>query len=81
MSDADIDIIRWIGAVATIVAAIIVAWGPTAKVMAGGFVLFCIAALSWVYSGIVEDKPALLLQNLVLLAINVLGVWRWSRRA
>jgi hypothetical protein len=36
-----------------------------------------VAALAWMIDGYLEDKPSLLIQNIVLLLINAFGVYRW----
>jgi hypothetical protein len=42
-----------------------------------GLALFIVAALAWMADGWLEGKASLVIQNVILLAINVLGVWRW----
>ena len=49
--------------------------------MVAGFALFIVAALAWMADGWLEGKASLVIQNVILLAINVLGVWRWLPRA
>ena len=49
--------------------------------MIAGFALFILAALAWMADGWLEGKASLVIQNVILLAINVLGVWRWLPRA
>jgi hypothetical protein len=75
----DIELLRWAAALSTIVAASLVAWRGPARLTAVGFVLFSFAAASWIAASIIDDAPALALQNLVLLGINLFGVWRWFR--
>ncbi len=75
-----LEIVRWAAALCTIVAALIVAWGEPARLVAGGFVLFTLAALLWIGAAIADDAPDLLIQNAVLLGVNIWGVVRWWRR-
>ncbi|WP_372892935.1 hypothetical protein [Rhodosalinus sp.] len=75
----DTELLRWAAALATMLAAGLVAWRGPPRQTAWGFVLFCFAALSWIAAALIDDAPALALQNVVLLGINLLGVWRWFR--
>jgi hypothetical protein len=49
--------------------------------MVAGFVIFIVAALAWMADGWLEGKASLVIQNLILLGINMVGVWRWYPRA
>lgn len=69
-------LLRTFAAVTTIIAAALVAANWNARVMVVGFSIFIIASLAWMADGWLE-----LIQNVILLAINVLGVWRWFPRA
>ena len=73
--------IRWGAAICVIAASLMVAWGGSARWMAGGFVLFTVASLAWIGAAWWQDEWALLTQNGVLLAVNLWGLGRWSRRA
>ena len=68
----DTDLLRWAAALATMAAAGLVAWRGPPRQTAWGFVLFSAAA-------VIDGAPALALQTLVLLGINLIGVWRWFR--
>ncbi|TFL16102.1 hypothetical protein [Jannaschia formosa] len=72
--------VRWAAAILTIVAALSVAWGEPARLVAWGFVMFTVAAVLWIAAAVVDGKWAILAQNAVLLAVNLWGVWRWWRR-
>lgn len=75
-----LDIVRWAAAICTIVAALIVAWGEPPRLVAGGFLLFTLAAMLWIGAAVAEETPDLLIQNAVLLGVNVWGVLRWWKR-
>ncbi|WGH79473.1 hypothetical protein [Jannaschia ovalis] len=75
-----LELTRWAAAVATIAAALMVAWGEPPRLVAWGFALFVVASLCWIGASLAQDKPALLIQNGVLLAVNVWGLWRWWGR-
>jgi len=74
-------LLRTFAAVTTIVAAALVAANWNARVMVAGFAIFIVASLAWMADGWLEGKASLVIQNVILLAINVLGVWRWFPRA
>ena len=74
-------LLRTFSAVTTIIAAALVAANWNARVMVAGFAIFIVASLSWMVDGWLEGKASLVIQNVILLAINVLGVWRWFPRA
>jgi len=74
-------LLRTFATVTTIVAAGLVAANWNARVMVAGFGIFILASLAWMADGWLEGKASLVIQNVILLAINVLGVWRWFPRA
>jgi hypothetical protein len=74
-------ILRWAASISTIVAALLVAWRGSSRLTAIGFLLFVIASLCWIAASLMGDRDPLLLQNLVLLAINLFGLARWGRAA
>jgi hypothetical protein len=43
--------------------------------------IFIVASVAWMVDGWVEAKTSLVIQNVILLLINVIGVWRWSPKA
>ena len=73
--------LRTVAAVTTVVAAALVASNLNARVTVAGFSIFIVASIAWMVDGYLESKSSLLIQNAILLAINVLGVWRWLPRA
>jgi hypothetical protein len=74
-------LLRAVAAVLTVIAALLVAanWSPRAMVI--GFSVFIVASIAWIVDGWLEDKLSLLIQNIVLLGINIFGVWRWLPKA
>ena len=74
-------LLRTFAAATTIIAAGLVAANWNARVMVAGFSLFIVAAQAWIADGWLEGKASLVVQNVILLAINVLGIWRWLPRA
>jgi hypothetical protein len=43
--------------------------------------IFILASIVWMIDGWLESKSSLVIQNVILLLINVLGVWRWFPKA
>lgn len=74
-------VLRAVATIATIAAAILVAsnWSP--KLMVTGFYIFIFASVAWMLDGYFEDKASLVVQNVVLLLVNIFGVYRWQPRA
>jgi hypothetical protein len=74
------EVLRWIGMIAAVVAAVIVAARFSDKLTGIGFVVFLVSSTSWVMVGLLADAYALLIQNGVLCLINALGIYRWLLR-
>jgi hypothetical protein len=73
--------LRTLAAMLTVVAACMVAsnWSP--KTMVVGFVVFVAASIAWIADGWFEEKPSLVIQNVILLGVNIFGIWRWLPKA
>jgi hypothetical protein len=76
-----LSILRTLAAILTVIAACMVAsnWSP--RVMVSGFVVFVAASVAWILDGWLEAKPSLVIQNVVLLGVNIFGIWRWLPKA
>ena len=74
-------ILRTFAALTTVLAAALVAANLNARVTVIGFVIFIAACVVWMIDGWIESKASLVIQNVILLFINVIGVWRWYPRA
>jgi hypothetical protein len=74
-------ILRTFSAVTTVLAAALVAANLNARVTVTGFVIFIVASIAWMADGWLESKASLVIQNVILLLINTLGVWRWFPKA
>ena len=55
--------------------------GSGARITVAGFVIFIVASIAWMADRWVESKASLVVQNVVLLLANALGVWRWLPKA
>ena len=73
--------LRTSAAVLTVIAAALVAANWNARLMVAGFIIFIVATLAWMIDGWLETKASLVIQNVILLMINVIGVWRWFPKA
>lgn len=69
--------LRAFAAVATVLAAALVAANWSARVTMSGFLIFIAASSAWIVDGWLEGKLSLIVQNAVLLLTNIIGVWRW----
>ena len=78
--DPEFETLRWLAAATAVVAAVIVAARFAPRVTGYGFVVFLASSVLWVAIGLLEDKLALVFQNIVLTAINAYGVYRWLIR-
>jgi hypothetical protein len=45
------------------------------------FSIFIAASIAWMADGWLENKASLVIQNVILLLINAIGVWRWFPKA
>lgn len=72
--------IRWFASISGMIAATLVSldWGRRDTGYA--MVLFCLSAVAWMIGAVVMRDWALGTQNVVLLAIDVLGVYRYLIR-
>ena len=72
--------ISWVATVATIVAAFMTASNLGSRITGYGFAVFTLGALCWIGVGALTHQPALLWTNVVLLVLDIFGVWRWLGR-
>lgn len=67
----------WIAAIFTIVAAGMVAANVGRLVTGWAFILYTVAAISWIVAAMMSDKMALAVQNGVLLMVNLFGIYQY----
>jgi hypothetical protein len=72
--------ISWIATGATIIAALMTAANLGSRITGAGFAVFTAGAIAWSAVGALSHQPALLWTNLVLLLVDLFGVWRWLGR-
>ncbi|WP_267382143.1 MULTISPECIES: hypothetical protein [unclassified Sphingomonas] len=69
--------LKWFAAGTGIVAATIVACDIGKRNTGWGMVLFCLSAVAWIAGGVLTHDWALGTQNVVLLGIDLIGVYRY----
>jgi hypothetical protein len=74
-------ILRTFAAVTTVLAASLVAANMNARVTVAGFIISLVVSIAWMVDGWLETKASLVIQNVILLVINLIGVWRWLPKA
>jgi len=74
------DAIRWFASISGMIAATLVSldWGRRDTGL--GMLLFCASAVAWITGAVLARDWALGTQNVVLLGIDVLGVYRYLIR-
>ena len=73
---------NWIPAVASMIAALMIAANLGARFTGWGFVAYVLASTMWIASEFAgrEADPSVVVMHSVLLLVNVFGVWRWLGR-
>ena len=74
------DTISWVATIATILAASMTASNLGSRVTGYGFGVFTVGALCWIAVGALTHQPALLWTNIVLMLLDIFGIWRWLGR-
>ncbi|WP_220149807.1 hypothetical protein [Sphingomonas aracearum] len=72
--------LKWFAAISGIIAASMVSLDSGRRVTGWGFVLFVASACAWIGGAVLTRDWALGTQNVVLLAIDVFGVYRYLVR-
>jgi hypothetical protein len=76
-----LDILEWYGAIAAVIAALVVASNISTRISGWAFVLFVTSSISLVAWGFMsEDAQGIGWQNVCLLLINLWGVYRYLIR-
>ncbi len=78
--DTLIIVLKWAASISGIVAALMVSLDSGRRVTGWGFVVFVGSALCWMAGATLSHDWALGTQNVVLLAINLFGVYRYLIR-
>jgi hypothetical protein len=70
-------ILSWFAPVTGLAAALMVSLNLGARFTGYGFVVFAVSSLAWIGLGLAEEMQSLVIQNGVLFATNLVGVYRW----
>ena len=74
------DTISWVATFATIAAALMTASNLGSRVTGFGFAVFTFGAACWIAVAALTGQAALMWTNVVLIAVDIFGVWRWLGR-
>lgn len=72
--------IEWFAAISGMIAALMIAWDHSRRITGFGFILFCATSIAWIIAGVMAGTAPLAVQNVLLLLINALGVYRYLIR-
>lgn len=71
---------EWVAPAATMIAAMMTAANLGVRITGWGFVVFAVGSTAWCVVAATSGQTNLLVTNLLLLAVNVVGIWRWLGR-
>ena len=71
------DILRWTASITGMITAIMVAANAGARISGSGFVIFSVSSLIWIATSALSENRPPVVQNVVLLGINLFGVYRY----
>lgn len=80
MHDTLTDVVKWAATISGIAAAFMVSLDSGRRVTGWGFVVFVGSALAWIAGAALSSDWALGTQNIVLLGVDVFGVYRYLWR-
>ena len=81
MSDTVLGILQWYGAAASVIAAGLVAADLGRRITGWAFVLFVSSSLALIAWGFLQKETAAIgVQNILMLAINLFGVYQYLIR-
>ncbi len=71
------EILEWYATVSGVIAAIMLAGDFGRRVTGFGFILFCTMNIAWIAFARLDDTGGLMWQNIILFAVNLVGVWQY----
>ena len=71
------EMLEWYATVSGVIAAIMLAGDFGRRVTGFGFILFCTMNVAWIAFARMDDTGGLMWQNIILFAVNLLGVWQY----
>jgi hypothetical protein len=72
--------IGWYASVSGMIAALVIAADLGRRATGWAFALFVTSSIAWIVAGARDGETSLLWQNVVLLGVNLTGVYRWLIR-
>lgn len=75
-----LDILKWTASLSGMAAAFMVSLDSGRRVTGWGFVIFAGSSIAWIVSSLLDGEGPLGAQNVVLLAINLFGIYRYLIR-
>jgi len=78
--DILLETLKWSASISGMIAAFMVSLDSGRRVTGWGFVLFVGSSILWIISSMLDKEAPLGVQNAVLLAINLFGVYRYLIR-
>ena len=71
------ELLEWYATISGIIAAIMLAGDFGRRVTGLGFILFCTMNIAWIAFAQMDDTGGLMWQNIILFAVNLLGVYQY----
>ena len=71
------DILEWYAMAAGVIAALMIAGDFGRRISGFGFILFCTMNVAWIAFAQMDDTGGLMWQNIILFAVNLVGVWQY----
>jgi uncharacterized membrane protein YphA (DoxX/SURF4 family) len=71
------ELLEWYATISGVVAAIMLAGDFGRRVTGFGFILFCTMNIAWIAFAQMDDTGGLMWQNIILFAVNLIGVWQY----
>ena len=71
------EIVEWYATVSGVIAAIMLAGDFGRRVSGFAFILFCTMNVAWIAFAQMSDTDGLMTQNIVLFAVNCVGIWQY----
>ncbi len=75
-----LEALKWFATGTTVLAAVMMSLDLGRKVTGSAFVVFTASSIAWIAAGFLETEPSIATQNVVLLGVNLVGIWRWLLR-
>ncbi|WOI54057.1 hypothetical protein [Parvularcula sp. LCG005] len=72
-----LEALNWLASLTCIVASVLVASNISRRWSGIGFIIFSVSSATWIATSMMEDENPLLVQNIILLAVNLWGVYRY----